>query len=372
MPGTVDLNTIPDNIIERVEILQDGASAIYGSDAIGGVVNIITDRDFDGIRFDIQTGSYPGESDGESTEVGLKWGGGNDRTHLVLSASYRDEQDIETADRSRSAYPNPDATTCNISGSFCSSFIPQGRFGFGPMFPGTVGTSNIVLNDGVVNDGMGNIPVFDPNNPFADDFHEFTGDDTFNYNGPGFNFLRTPNDRVNIYASARHEIGPSIDLFATFSYTNRSSATKAAPEPLPLGAGAGTKIGENFFISALNPFNPFGDDRYVEAKFRDAVGRGRVEPDAHLPWRLVLRWLAADTEHEGCKAGNDTRVWCRSGLHRWMSKMYVESLLMAGPRQPAVSVRSCHQTDRWPGTAQHGRPLLRLRCGRAPCHWQIA
>ena len=46
VPGHVDLNTIPDNVIQRVEILQDGASAIYGSDAIGGVVNIITDRDF--------------------------------------------------------------------------------------------------------------------------------------------------------------------------------------------------------------------------------------------------------------------------------------------------------------------------------------
>jgi iron complex outermembrane receptor protein len=42
VPNAVDLNTIPDNVIERVEILQDGASAIYGSDAIGGVVNIIT------------------------------------------------------------------------------------------------------------------------------------------------------------------------------------------------------------------------------------------------------------------------------------------------------------------------------------------
>ena len=292
VPGTVDLNTIPDNIIERVEILQDGASAIYGSDAIGGVVNIITDRDFDGFRFDIQTSGYLSDSDGQSTEVGLKWGGGNDRTHLVLSASYRDEQDIETADRSRSAYPDPDSTSCNISGSFCSSFIPQGRFGFGPMFPGTVGTSNIVLNDGVVNDGMGNIPVFDPNNPFADDFHLFTGDDSFNYNGPGFNFLRTPNDRVNIFASARHEIGPSIDAFATFSYTNRSSATKAAPEPLPLGASAGTEIGENFFISGLNPFNPFGMDLSVADGTLGAFRRRPLESGGRLFFHDINTYFA--------------------------------------------------------------------------------
>ncbi len=260
VPSTVDLNTIPDNVISRVEILQDGASAIYGSDAIGGVVNIITDNDFEGFRLDAQTGGYLSDNDGESTEFGLKWGGGNESTHLVLSASYRDEKGIETANRSRSAFPNPDATSCNISGSFCSSFIPQGRFGFGQNF---AGGATIVLNDGVLNDGMNNIPVFDPNNPASGDFHAFSGADTFNYNGPGFNFLRTPNERVNIYASARHELAPNITLIGRASHTNRSSATKAAPEPLSIGAGAGTAIGENFFISAQNPYNPFGIDLSV-------------------------------------------------------------------------------------------------------------
>jgi iron complex outermembrane receptor protein len=56
VPSAVDLNTIPDNVIERVEVLQDGASAIYGSDAIGGVVNVITRQDYDGLRVDAQTG----------------------------------------------------------------------------------------------------------------------------------------------------------------------------------------------------------------------------------------------------------------------------------------------------------------------------
>ena len=161
VPGTVDLNTIPDNIISRIEILQDGASAIYGSDAIGGVVNIITDRSFEGFRIDMQTGGYLSENDGESTEVGLKWGGGNDRSHVVLSASYRDEKGIETAGRDRSKFPNPGASSCDVPGSRCSSFTPQGRFILGPNFS----FADVTLNDGVLNDGAGNVPVFDPNNP---------------------------------------------------------------------------------------------------------------------------------------------------------------------------------------------------------------
>ena len=290
VPGTVDLNTIPDNMIQRVEILQDGASAIYGSDAIGGVVNIITDKNFDGFALDFQTGGYLSDSDGESTEIGMKWGGGDDTTHLVLSASYREEKSIETASRSRSAFPNPNSTSCNIPGSFCSSFIPQGRFGIGlpdptnidpvTMLPVVVFT-NWVLNNGVVNDGV-TLPVFNPTDPANSDFHVFSGDDTFNYNGPGFNFLRTPNERVNLFASARHEIAPDVNLFGRVSYTNRKSETKAAPEPLILGAGGGTAISENFFISGQNPFNPFGMDLSVADGNLSSLRRRPLEDGGRL------------------------------------------------------------------------------------------
>ena len=160
VPSTVDLNTIPDNVIERIEILQDGASAIYGSDAIGGVVNIITRSDFEGLRLDAQGGAYLSEGDGEDYMASAMWGGGNDTTHLIISASWKDEGGIETADRSRSAFPNPDATSCDVPGSFCSSFTPQGRFILGPNL---AGGADLTLNGGVLNDGAGNIPVFDPN-----------------------------------------------------------------------------------------------------------------------------------------------------------------------------------------------------------------
>jgi iron complex outermembrane receptor protein len=159
--STVDLNTVPDNVIQRVEVLQDGASAIYGSDAIGGVVNIITDQDFDGLRFDSQAGGYLSEGDGESYEFSGLWGGGNDNTHVTFSASYKEERGVDTADRRASAYPNAFATSCNIPGSTCSSFTPQARLVLGPNY----GFQDITLNDGVLNDGMGNIPQWDPNDP---------------------------------------------------------------------------------------------------------------------------------------------------------------------------------------------------------------
>jgi len=274
VPSTVDLNTIPANVIKRIEILQDGASAVYGSDAIGGVVNVITDSNFSGFRFDAQTGEYLSDGDGDSTEFAALWGAGNDTTHIVLSASYADEGDIETADRERSAFPNPDATSCDIPGTFCSSFTPQARLIFGPNY---AGGADITLNDGVLNDGMGNIPVFDPANPTADDYHAFTSADRFNYNGPGFNFLRTPNERVNLYAEVTHELADNLNLNVKGSYTNRTSATKAAPEPLNLGPGSGNRIGDEIFISALNPYNPFGIDLSAELGTFEFLGRRPLE-----------------------------------------------------------------------------------------------
>lgn len=286
VPSAVDLNTIPENVISRIEVLQDGASAIYGSDAIGGVVNIITHDAYDGFKIDAQAGSYISDSDGESSQLSALWGGGNDRTHFVLSASYREEKGIETASRSRSAFPSPDATSC--AGGGCSSFTPQARLVLGPNF----NFQDITLNDGVLNDGMGNIPQWDPNDPNGGpDFHAFTTADRFNYNGPGFNFLKTPNERVNFYANVTHDIAENISMFARVSYTNRTSETKGAPEPICLGAGCGNRIMDNIVISALNPYNPFGIDLSVANGNLEFFGRRPLESGPRLFFQDVNTYM---------------------------------------------------------------------------------
>ncbi|NNF50107.1 MAG: TonB-dependent receptor [Woeseiaceae bacterium] len=282
VPSAVDLNTIPDNVIDRIEVLQDGASAIYGSDAIGGVVNIITKQNYEGFKVDAQTGSYISDSDGESTQFSALWGGGSDTTHVVFSASYKEEKGIETANRSRSAFPNPDATSCDVPGTFCSSFTPQARVIFGP----NQDFLQLVLNDGVLNDGMANVPTCDPDIPGdclgTGDWHAWSNADRFNYNGPGFNFLKTPNERANFYTNVRHQLSDNITMFARLSYTKRSSETKAAPEPLCFGNGCGNRINDNILISALNPYNPFGIDLSVANGNLEFIGRRPLESGGRL------------------------------------------------------------------------------------------
>ncbi len=258
VPVAVDLNTIPANVIERIEVLQDGASAIYGSDAIGGVVNIITRQGFKGMRVAVQNGEFLSEGDGSATEISGLWGGG-DTTRIVVSGSYSNEGGVFTSDRAQSAFPNPFATSCNVPGTLCSSFTPQGRFILGPNF----GFQDMTLNDGVLNDGGANVPDFVPGDPNGGDFHAFTSADRFNYNGQGFNYLQTPNERLNLYASISHDLTASSRFTLKGAYTNRTSETKAAPEPLCLGAGCGNRIAENIFIHRDQIYNPFGVDLSV-------------------------------------------------------------------------------------------------------------
>ena len=304
VPSAVDLNTIPENVIKRIEVLQDGASAIYGSDAIGGVVNIITHDSYDGFKVDAQMGSYISESDGESSQLSALWGGGNDTTHFVFSASYREEKGIETASRARSAFPTPDATSCAAGG--CSSFTPQARLVLGPNF----GFQDITLNDGVLNDGGANIPQWDPNDPNGGpDFHAFSTADRFNFNGPGYNFLKTPNERVNFYANVTHELADNVSMFARVSYTNRSSETKGAPEPLCLGAGCGNRILDNIVISAQNPYNPFGIDLSVANGNLEFFGRRPLESGPRLFFQDVNTYMFTTGLQGGFEKGGRNFYW---------------------------------------------------------------
>ena len=81
--AAVDLNTIPLALVERIEVLEDGASSLYGSDAIAGVVNIITRRNFDGGQVTLNYGQFD-KGDGEVTGADVAWGFDNERSNLFL------------------------------------------------------------------------------------------------------------------------------------------------------------------------------------------------------------------------------------------------------------------------------------------------
>jgi iron complex outermembrane receptor protein len=254
--GSADLNTIPLAIVERIEVLEDGASAIYGSDAIAGVVNIITRQNFDGVELDATYGAY--DEDGETTDGSMTIGGSGERFSAVFGASYSKQKSISSASYGPSSVPQPNAgLRAGSSGipqgrfTFCDPSRPEGSIGF--CDPGGESWYDVVLNDGTVN------PVWNPADPYGGTYHAFTGDDRFNF--APFNLLLTPSERTSLFTSLSYDISDNTRLHVKALYNNRESTNQAAPEPIFVGPFAGTGgIADSIVISADNPYNPFGID----------------------------------------------------------------------------------------------------------------
>ena len=252
--GSADVNTIPLAIVERIEVLEDGASSIYGSDAIAGVVNIITRKSFDGAEVHTYFGQF--DDGGDTTEASLTLGGSGDRWSAIFGASYYEQKAISSGKWEQSSYPTAGT---GVRGG--SSGIPQGRFFFCDPTRATTGVGgcdadtenwyDITLDNGTTT------PVFDPNDPNGGTYHSFGGADRFNF--APFNMLLTPSKRKSLFASANYEITENTRLHVKALYNNRTSTNQAAPEPIFVGPGAGTGgIADTISIHANNPYNPFG------------------------------------------------------------------------------------------------------------------
>ncbi len=247
IPGAADLNTIPINIIDRVEILQDGASAIYGSDAIGGVVNIITKKNFNGFRLDAKTGAFLSDSDGETIDLSATFGTTTEQSSTMISVGYVDQREVQSLDRPETRF------LFGLPGCIplCSSGTPQGRFFL---------TDNTTRNgfDGVFTINDGAVPASGAAALTPADFRDFVSpDDRFNFQER--NLTVTPNERLNIFLQSRYDIAPDVTVYLRGLYNNRKSRNRAAPEPIFLGPFAATNGPlDTIVIDQTNPFNPFG------------------------------------------------------------------------------------------------------------------
>jgi iron complex outermembrane recepter protein len=280
--GAVDLNSIPANAIKSIEILQDGASAIYGSDAIGGVLNIITADDYDTFKISGYTGQY-GDGDGETAEFDMRMGAEGERSRGLIDISYTNQKAVNTADRSTSEFPIP-GTNFGVS-----SGAVMGRFIF---FDPVVGDFVSVAPDTAAD------PTYALGNGAGDDFHDFALADRFNYQP--FNHLVTPNERINVFMKGEYDISDSVRFNALASFNNRKSQGRAAPVPLFFGAGGGsTFYMANFLWPANHPFNPFGIDLFGSTDptvnpetpgYVDTIGRRPTEAGPRIFNQDVDTW----------------------------------------------------------------------------------
>lgn len=236
IPAAVDLNAIPQSAIERVEVLQDGASAVYGSDAISGVVNIITKSKQRGLEISAQHGIFK-EGDGFTQNYDASYGFGSDSTgtQVVVGASYVQQDPVFAGDRAFSAFPTPLVTACDTS---CSSATPLGRF--------LVLGQNLTLSQPIIGRA-----------PTLADYRGFTVTDRYNFQPT--NYLLTPYKRYGAFANVEQELGGHTKLSGKFFYNRRESENQAAPLPLFIGPDSGnSNLLDTITIDGTNPYNPFG------------------------------------------------------------------------------------------------------------------
>ena len=276
--ASVDLNTLPVSWIDRVEVLSGGAAAVYGSDAVGGVINIITRRTNEGVELNASR-AITGRGDGEivtgQAAVGFDALGGT----WSVGVDYAHQDGVTLDRRSYSAVPMmfvDDAGTLGYAGN---NATPEGRF--------VVPAGNALgLDPGTYT------RVDGATGQTAADYRPFV-QAVDGFNAAPYNYSQTPNERASLWLLGSLPLGQRSRFYMEGLLHKRTSEQQIAPEAI---------YGSNFLpaledgtpiLPADNYYNPFGVDlspvgipgpatrRFVEA------GNRAVSEDIDL-WRVLV------------------------------------------------------------------------------------
>jgi len=267
MPGDenarVDINTIPTSMVERVEVLSGGASAVYGSDAVSGATNFIMKKDFTGIELEGQYGmSQEQDTDVRSLSVTMGADLADGRGNVVVFGTVNDRERLSKGERAFSAQA--------VSGT---SFFPSGHLRAPSNNRWTQAAQDAMFASlGATGPATFSTMAFnDDGTPFSvtgmSNFRTVQGEDidglfvaqnfrpNYSYNFEPWNNLILPQTRVGLGTFGTFTIGERAEAYTRLLYTNYSSDTRLAPSPAPTGANnsVGGVTGE-FTIPVSNPF----------------------------------------------------------------------------------------------------------------------
>lgn len=253
-----DPNSIPADMIERIEVLTDGASSVYGSDAIAGVVNFILKKNYQGVQLSTTYGESD-HNDGVSNGYTFTFGQTSDKGSIMGGVDYNKTEKVLAKNRKFSQ--NSVSVTNSSNGAIYgyvggSSFPAYGRIqlpanlvsGYG--CPG--GDDHVALNPGAAG-----------TNPTSD-FHCFTNSDKYNY--ATVNLIQTPQERTSVFLKGTYNLGDHVQAYLDAYHNKTSSAFQLAPALLGSLYGA--------VISGSSYYNPF----------KDAAGNGvefSTDPNAN-------------------------------------------------------------------------------------------
>ncbi|QHL91805.1 TonB-dependent receptor [Sphingomonas changnyeongensis] len=212
--GAVDLNIIPVALIESTQILTGGASTTYGADAVSGVVNFITKRDFTGVELNLSN-QITERGDGNYLRADLTMGASLDdgRGNVVFSIGYQEADPVYQGARGFSRFGISSTSgraaggsPTSVPSSFALTGLPQQQ---------------------VSPDGASLVPAYQD----------------FNFNP--FNIFQTPFQRFNVFTQGNYEIADGVEVYGRALYSKNTVQTIIAPSGI---------FGEALSIPANNPF----------------------------------------------------------------------------------------------------------------------
>ena len=233
--GAVDIGSIPEMMIKSVEVLKDGASAIYGSDALSGVLNFVLDDEFEGLKVSIGTGQGLENGQAENNDVGLMAGIAGNNGNVVFSVAHKNQKEMLQAEQPwayDALYPQlqSDGTFKAVgSGSSNSRKIrgPGGNY----IYDSTIGAART-----------------------------FTSGDVYNY--APVNALITPNERTQMAVIGKMDVTDNVEFYFEGTYNRRLSHQRLAPDAsFAVNSSVETPNNGsqwNDYVPANNPYNPFG------------------------------------------------------------------------------------------------------------------
>lgn len=245
----VDTNSlVPMIMIDRIDILKDGASATYGSDAVAGVANFITHKDYEGLKFDAEYQTDDGNGNYDESHIQMMFGMALDRGNLVLGASFFDRNAMEAGDRSWA------------DGTALSSLGNPGAFSISTGFVAdpACGANGTFVRFGGLFCGMDITPFFD---------------------------LMPEEERLNLAGNLTYRLSDSTELYAEFGYANNEGVTRATPSYPILRAFP--------VLAATDPSNPFGEN----ATFFGRVVGPEGSPTL-MPYEYTTTRFSLELEHD--------------------------------------------------------------------------
>ncbi|MCL1118182.1 TonB-dependent receptor [Shewanella aestuarii] len=253
--ASANLNAIPMAAVERIEILTDGASSTYGSDAIAGVVNIIMKKNYQGIEFNVGGGSRDRDGGLTSKEFSVVAGYQMDKGNITFSFDHQDRKGISDADRDYTA-----AGQLNANSQAYVDTPGWSIYGATVAAPDFSSAAASPLCDDLINEYG--------NDVFAKvkaDTDWSPGSEYCMYAFANVSYNKASVDRNTVYVDANYEIAEDVEWFGRAMVTQNNSFGRYAPPAAPWRN-----------MSATNPHNPFGAEttgyfRWVGIGTRDGI-----------------------------------------------------------------------------------------------------